>query len=262
MEATLEELQDAVRLASGEVAAFLRSEPDVHTLTPGGKWTVRDTAVHLIVGPRMYRVMVSGQPCPLREMSDLGAWNVGTFFALEEDRPMVLADLFERSVTSFLASTSGRGRDDPCPFYEDLGGHSTVGELTLGLIFEQLLHGADMAFGVGREWSYPASAADVAYAEVAPLLVPSHFDSGAADDLDASFAIDGPGGRFCYQVRAGAIDALAEDADTDCSISASSGQWMLWLSGRTSWEESGFATSGGRAELAPRIAAAFPVRSV
>ena len=68
---TLEDLQVGLGLAAAEVLALMRSEPDVDALTPGGEWTVRDTAVHLICVPRMYTRLLNGQPAPFGSLLEL-----------------------------------------------------------------------------------------------------------------------------------------------------------------------------------------------
>ena len=155
METTLEELQDGLRLASAEVLAFLRSEPNVNALTPGGEWTVRETAVHLIIVARMYTGMLNGRPPRGNVVSGAGPFNEGAFLALGEDRPRVLANIYERAVAVFLEATHRRRRDDPCTFYAEVGEPTTVGFLSAFAVFESLLHGADMALGVDRVWSCP-----------------------------------------------------------------------------------------------------------
>jgi hypothetical protein len=82
MKTTLEELQDGLRLAFAEVLALLRSEPDVQALTPGGEWTVRETAVHLIVGTRIYTGMANGW-APPSAGREIGAFDAGAFLALD-----------------------------------------------------------------------------------------------------------------------------------------------------------------------------------
>ena len=77
METTLEELHDGLRLPCAEVLALLRSEPDVQALTPGGEWTVRDTAVHLTVVPRLYRGTANrfrSRPAPYRRLTPGRSW--------------------------------------------------------------------------------------------------------------------------------------------------------------------------------------------
>jgi hypothetical protein len=136
-----------------------------------------------------------------------------------------------------------------------------VGTLNAILINEYLLHWADMAAAVGRDWSCPESAAETGVAVVAPILVPFFFDSSAAGDLNASFALETPGGRLAYGVHSGTIEALDEATDCDCLISGPASRWSLWLSGRAEWDDCAHVVSGPRADLAPHFAGSFPVRS-
>jgi hypothetical protein len=172
----------------------------------------------------------------------------------------VLADLSERAVGSFIGATAHHRGHDTCPYPAEFGGQITVGMLTAIRVFEYLLHGADMAFAVGRDWSGSEPAADTAVAMMTPFLLRSGFDSEAAGDLDASFAVDTPGGRFSNQVRSGGIKRLDEGVGTDCSISGASSHWLLWLSGRSDWEDSELSASCQRAHPAKRFASSFPTR--
>ena len=225
---TLEELQTGIHLASEEVHAFLRSEPDVYAVTPGGEWTVRDTAVHLICGARMYTMLLTDQPSPMRPAFDSSVLNAGFFLAMDEDRPRVLADLDERALASYLDATTGRKFDDPCQY---LGFALTVGIMAAIRCNEYLLHGFDMARAVGQDWTFSESVADPTLAVMGPILM-SFLDPAKADDLEASFAIEARSGRFCGQAGASVMDPLDADADADCSITGPSSQILLWLTGR------------------------------
>jgi uncharacterized protein (TIGR03083 family) len=246
----LENLQTGLQVGSAEVSAFLRSEPDVYALTPGGEWTVRDTAVHLICGTRMYPKLLKDQPTRLRTEFDLSTLNAAFFLAMDEDRPRALADLTERAVTSFIDAIDGRKPDDPCQY----GGFAvTVGVMAGGLCSEYLLHGFDMARAVGRQWSCPESAADSALAGIGSVYL-SLLDPEKAGDLRASFAIEGQFGRFSCQVHNGTIEPFDSNADTDCTITGPSAQVLLWLSGRAGWADTTLSASGPRPDLAPSLA--------
>jgi uncharacterized protein (TIGR03083 family) len=252
---TLEEVQTGLRLASKEVQAFLQSEPDVHAITPGGEWTIRDTAVHLICATRMYTMLLSDRPSPMRTAveqpkSHASFLNAGFFLAMDEDRPRQLADLVERAVASFLDSTIGRDFANPVQY---VGLPVSVGIMAGLQCFEYLLHGFDMARAVGTEWVCPESVADPALTTGGQLTT-AFLDPAKATDLHASFAIEGGSERICCQVRAGTMEPLAANTDTDCSITGPSSQILLWLTGRIGWEDAGLSASGPRADLAPTLA--------
>jgi uncharacterized protein (TIGR03083 family) len=247
---TLEELQTGLGLASEEVFAFLRSDPDAYALTPSGEWTVRDTAVHLVCFSRLWNILLTDRPSPMRAFYDTSVLNASFFLAMDEDRPRMLADLAERAVASLLDSTSDRRIDDP---WQYRGNDLTVGMMVAAECLEYLLHGFDMAEAVGRDWAFSEPAADLALAIVGPVFL-FLLDPAKADDLQASFAIEGGSGRICRQARAGSMETLDHDADTDCSITGPSSQMLLWLTGRVGWDIAGLCASGRRPEVAPTLA--------
>lgn len=118
---------------------------------------------------------------------------------------------------------------------------------------EHLLHGFDIAQAIGREWACPEPVADLALDVIGSVFL-SFLDPAKAGDLQASFALEGGSARVCGQVRAGAMEPLGADADTDCSITGPSSQILLWLSGRVGWEGAGLSTSGRHPDLGPGLA--------
>jgi hypothetical protein len=119
-----------------------------------------------------------------------------------------------------------------------------------------------MASALDRGRSCPESAADTAFAVMAPIFVPYFFDSNASGALDASFALDSPRARLCYRLRSGTIEPFDEETDTDCLISGPSSRWLLWLFGRLDWPDCGLVVSGPRADLASLFAGSLPVRNL
>jgi hypothetical protein len=93
-------------------------------------------------------------------------------------------------------------------------------------------------------------------AVIGPLMA-SLFNAEVAGDLTASFALDSLGGRICYQVRSGTMEAVTSlntaDADIDCSIAGDSSQLLLWLTERTGWDDAGLSASGPQRHLAPSL---------
>jgi uncharacterized protein (TIGR03083 family) len=229
-----------------EVLSFLRSEPDVYALTPGGEWTVRDAAVHLICGTRLHDTLIRGRPSRYRTAYDPSVSNAALFLAMDESQPTVLADLDEAAVASFIDALSRRGPHDPCQ-YADLS--LTVGIIAAFQSFEYYLHGFDMAQAVGHKWACPEAATDSTLAVTGPVLL-SGLDPEIAGDLKGSFAIEGQFGRICCDVHSGVTEALDADADTDCSIIGPSSKLLLWLTGRVGWEDAGLSASGMRPEIA------------
>ena len=211
---------------------------------------MRDTAVHLICGARMYTMLLTDQPIPTRTGFDNSVLNTGFFLAMDEDRPRVLADLDERAVASFLDGTTGRAFGDPCQHH---GYDVTVGVMSAVQCFEYLLHGFDMSRAVGRQWACSESVADPTLPLLVPFIVAS-LDPAKAGDLEASFALERGFGRICYQARAGTMEPLDADADTDCSITGLTSQILLWLTGRVGWEDARLSASGRLPDVAPTLA--------
>ena len=57
-----EDVRSALAAAAGQVAELLRSVPRTDRPVPGSGWTVGETAVHLVVGSRIYTDWATGRP--------------------------------------------------------------------------------------------------------------------------------------------------------------------------------------------------------
>jgi uncharacterized protein (TIGR03083 family) len=247
MEIALADLQDGVRRASAEVVKVLRTEPDVQAVTPGGEWTVRETAVHLICGIRKYTILLEGRPSRFQTSFDLSAWNSALFLAMDEDHPSVLANLVEDAVRVFLEESERHDHDDTHS-YQGLT-MTTGGQLALSC-WEYLLHGYDIETALGRPWTCPDPIADQTMLAMSAALR-GLINTKAGTEVQACVAIESPSIRICYALRHDGAELLGGDSQVDCSISGTPSDLMLWLSGRADWNVARLSASGKVPELGP-----------
>src|SRR5262252_7731239 len=97
----LDRLVDANARAAEEFCRLLRDVDDTSQLTLGGKWTVRDTAVHLMGYLKFYTAFLDGQPSPVVRIEDIDLLNAAFFMVLDETDSKVLADRVAESVERF-----------------------------------------------------------------------------------------------------------------------------------------------------------------
>jgi uncharacterized protein (TIGR03083 family) len=245
VEISLGELRDGVRRASTEVVKVLRTDPDVQALTPGREWTVRETAVHLIGGTRMYTVVLNGRPSRFQTPVDLSTLNAGLFLAMDEQRPSALAGLVEDAVGRFLEESGHHDRDESHPY----GGLTlTTGQQLALSCWEYLLHGYDIEAAVGRPWACPDGLADQTMVAMSTTLR-GLINTKAAAEVRASVAIESPAIRICYALKEDGAELLASDSEVDCSITGAPAQLLLWLSGRSGWNTAKLSASGTMPEL-------------
>jgi uncharacterized protein (TIGR03083 family) len=247
MEISLADLKDGLRQASARVVKVLRTEPDLRALTPGGEWTVRETAVHLICGTRMYAIFLKGLPTRFQTPYDFSTWNSALFLAMDEERPSVLAGLVEAAVTAFLEESGQHGRDDSHSYQ---GFTMTTGQLSALQCWEYLLHGYDIDTALARPWTCPDRLADqtmLAMSETLGGLI----NTKAGTGRQARVAIESLSIRICYALRPDGAELLAGDSQVDCSISGNPSDLMLWLSGRADWDAARLSASGEIPELGP-----------
>jgi hypothetical protein len=125
-------------------------------VTPGGEWTVRQTAVHLICFPRLFRQFLNGLPSPLSSMADTEIMNTAFFLAMDAEDPQDLAALLDAGTNAYANDAATHRADDPCPFH--LGMTLDVATEVAIQTSELLQHGWDIAQATHRTFQDDQSA--------------------------------------------------------------------------------------------------------
>ena len=136
----------SIESQSERVAGILRARPDV-SRPANARWSVRDTAAHLVTTTGLYAEIAAGARSDIGEFtpSVTSDYNFGRIADIAESDPPVLATLLTAAVERFLDVTEGRADDDPVSCHGGIRtGLSTISDILTG---EYLLHGYDIAAG-------------------------------------------------------------------------------------------------------------------
>lgn len=256
------QLLSALQDAASMVTSLLESAPDTGGRREIGEWSVREMAVHLLAGTRMYAECLAGTTSPLRDLrrNTLDAFNAGAFLTQSEDRGPALACLLREAVDRLAfvgsevraASVVGRlpdapwhaGMRQPAPFF------------IRTIVSELLLHGWDMAKVLGRRWDpdeATASEASRLLLDVVPLM----FNPRKAIGWGGSFwIVESSGSEWGFEIHDGLLE-MGSSARAGCLIRGQAFEIMLWTSGRCEWNGSGLTASGPAATLAVKLMDAF-----
>lgn len=255
MTSTSEQLQAALQAAAEGTGALLRSLEHTAAPIPRSEWTVRETAVHLIVGARLYTDLLTGGSSPVHELSDLRPLNAGAFLGNPETRPQVLADDLAAAAAAFAAAAASVAPEQVMTWHYGLSVPSS--HHAAAIVNELLLHGADIARAEGRCPDPDPDAATLAWTILAPWLTVLRFLPAAADGLRRTFALDAAQcASLCFAIADGAITRVEDTAEVDCRIAGTATDLLLWWYHRADWADSGL-TAAGAVDLAPTLADPF-----
>lgn len=232
----------AVHSAAHRLAGLLANRVATARRVPGLEWTAGDTIAHLVGVTRVFAQLASCEVTP----EDI--WNA--YAPGLDDRPanerfaalnaaMIAVDrgeinrggeLVEAAVADFLSSTEGR---DPGALFRSVEGDIDVATVSCLLLGELLIHGRDVARGLGMRWVIFPDEARLALSGVVSLL-PDYLDRGQAGDMRATFDIRVRGGpRFALWVHDGRLDVTPTPTErVDCHISADPVTYLLVGYGR------------------------------
>lgn len=245
VEIDLAEVRAAIARVAGQVNELIRSmtQTDVHI--PDSAWTVGDAAAHLVVVFRGFTDAVEGR---LEYWDDrYGEGNIGTWARLAEgnartldevagrDDPRVLARELRCGVHAFLAATADRPPDSTIrtPWY---GAERTrvLGCMMCLVLGELVLHGYDMARGLGRPWPINPDDARRIIAGVFTHQIPLVVNPETTKGLHASYQIDVRGGpRFIVRFNDGtATVEPAGSGSLDCHLVGDPVTMLLFGYGR------------------------------
>jgi uncharacterized protein (TIGR03083 family) len=172
MEATdlLTPTRESIATTTEQVADLVASIPDATVLAHNCRWSLRDTAAHLIMAGGLLTDIAQGIPSPIESLAPdyHGAEMARRNADIAETDPGKLSRLLVDAVEGFLDATSDRPGDDPVIFHGAFP--FTVAGVAGVLLGEEILHGYDMATALGRPWPIGPGEAALVLAAYAPAF--------------------------------------------------------------------------------------------
>ncbi|MGZ8743020.1 MAG: maleylpyruvate isomerase N-terminal domain-containing protein [Nocardioides sp.] len=229
-----------LRDAAERYAALLGRVPDAHAAVPGSEWTVHQVATHVLAALSDYtdsftgvRPLLETDPSAGPTNAQIRGANAQRMQDIAADDLRSLGDGALAAVQRFLDGTEGRSGDEPYDWYGKA--ESTLGAMTGLLVGELLLHGRDIAVGLGEPWPIGHPEALSALAGAFALL-PAYVDTEAARGVRTAYEINLRGGPTMYVTF---DDAAATVGDSpvrrvDCRVNADPVAMLLVSYGRTS----------------------------
>ncbi len=241
----LEEARVALAAAAHRIAVLLADEFDSSRTIPGMTWTVGDAVAHVASETRSFARLASGEITPgdmwdtyapgtermsaAERMTVLNAAEIAAF-----DRNQVArgGELAEAAVNEFLTTTKSWPAGGPVHGIE---GDLALPTFTCVMLGELLIHGYDLARGLGTPWAIPADAARLVLIGGTAML-PEYFDAAEAGDMRATIDLRVRGGRpFAVWVHDGRLEVTSEPTErVDCHISVDPVAFLLVSFGRQS----------------------------
>jgi uncharacterized protein (TIGR03083 family) len=251
--------RSALAEMSQKVTGLIRAVPDASVPVPSSDWTVRDTAVHLVHGARLYAELATGAPSPVPDWSkDTFARHAAEFIAdIPETDPAKLAAMVSDAYDAFLDATAGRHGEQDVRYHGGLPYH--LAGLACTLLGEPIVHGYDMATALYRPWRIDPGYAQLVLYGYGPLYA-QVVNPATTAGLSASFGIEVRGGG---SLTASFVDGRFQVAEgisgpVDCELSADPVAFLLVGAGRISRFEAvalGLLSVGG---ANPEMALGFP----
>lgn len=229
---------DAALLALAEDVATLTGRGSLSAPVPGLEWNAGDVLAHLAVQIERFRDFVTGDRSPDGDTAGIpdgpspvvvAEVNRRLIAGVADRDAAVLAGRLRAAVDDYLSATAAVDRSTPFRSWE---GQSDVGGATAILIAELLVHGLDLARGLGARWTVSPTHAALALPAVWALL-PRYLDPEAARHVRASlaFAPRGmPGVRV--SIDDGVAEVTPDGGPVDCRIHARPDDLLLLAFGR------------------------------
>ncbi len=141
-------------------------------------------------------------------------------------------ELAEAAVRDFLTTTKDWPSDR---MFRGIEGDLPLPTATSVVLFELLIHGSDLARGIGKPWEISADEARLVLTGISSLL-PGQFDADAAQDTRATIDMRIRGGpQFAIWVHDGCLEVSSQPTErVDCHISADPVTFLLVSVGRRS----------------------------
>lgn len=197
-----EEARTLIRSASERCARVIASIEDPSAPTRGLSWSLGETAAHLCTTIRLYidclEERVAVEPHLVGDVpSFVAAQNEERLERFPERDPVVLAQVLESDVSSFLALLEARSPEDAVPF--PAGYQISTAIQACFALAELLIHGLDIARSIGRPWSISPDDAILILSGVAAFL-PLSADPERAKRVHGTVHVR-LRGAGCYAIR-------------------------------------------------------------
>jgi uncharacterized protein (TIGR03083 family) len=241
----LEEARAALAAVAHRVAALLADDFDSSRPVPGLDWTVGDAVAHVASETRSFARLASGEITPEEmwnryapgtegrpsneRMAVLNANEIASFDRSQMSRG---GELVEAAIHDFLTTTAGW---PPDRMFRGIEGDLESATATCVVLGEMVIHGGDLARGLGKPWAIRPDEARLVLAALTALL-PDMLDTDAAGDTRATIHLRIRGGpQFAIWIHDGRLEITAEPVEkADCNISADPVAFLLVSSGRRS----------------------------
>jgi uncharacterized protein (TIGR03083 family) len=216
------------------VSDLLRGADDLDVRVPMLEWTIGQVALHLVSIVRAYTGAEEGSGPVGPDLTKTAENNARLIASTPERTPNGLADALDAASAAFVAANERLSRDQRVPFYGDLT--ITASGAARLLLRELLIHGADIAAGLGRTWSIDPNTALLAldaFPEVLPCLV----KADGAQGFTATYEIRMRGAKPYFLVfENGALTVSPKPGarHVDCRISADPATYLTVTAGRAS----------------------------
>lgn len=236
-------------------ADLIGSIDDMNRPVPGLDWTVGQVAAHMLVAIRGNTASMGGHTEQLSQFvpdvagysARMAAMTSSTLAAEPVRDPAAAAMALREAVTAFVNQAEQQAPDDAVqtPWY-GAGASLPVAMDSRLMIGEMLIHGLDVARGLGKPW--PLSRDEVLL--VIPAIyamMPRLFKTEVGRNVNATFKVRMRGGdTTCIRVQDGAVNSTPWSplsGRADCALSADpvaflllaygrKGQWPLIAQGR------------------------------
>lgn len=227
-------------------ADLISSIDDMDRLVPGLDWTVGQVAAHMLVAIRGNAASMGGNTEELMQfVPDVDGYSgrmaamTSRTLAAEPRRDARAASVALReAVAAFVNQAEQQAPDDTVhtPWYGS-GASLPVAMDSRLMIGELLIHGLDIARGLGKPW--PLSRDEVLLVIPAMYaMMPRLFKADVGRDVKATFKVRMRGGdTTCVRVQNGSVDSAPWgplSGRADCALSADPVAFLLLAYGRRS----------------------------
>jgi uncharacterized protein (TIGR03083 family) len=225
----VEEAIGAVAETVPRLTAMLRTAGDGSRRIPHLDWTVGETAAHLWQLMAVYTKLPGGGSHHWPDVEHSADANAELLATGEERDPAVLAELIDRDTPALLDAYRSHGHQ---PVSYVAGAPTSASSVLAILAGEFLLHGWDIARGLGTRWKIPQAHAVVAFRGFCAVL--PMFVAPETRDFRGSIVLTLRGGLTVTMIFTDGSLTLSEGAcrRPDCRISADPGVFALSSFGR------------------------------